>query len=358
MRSPAKNIKVAGLIVLTSVLAILLISAERNDGFGVFGSTPMPLQIPAGWPKPKGDIFANNPPTLEIFVLGKKLFYDGNLSSDKVTSCGSCHQQFAAFSTFDHDLSHGVTNKLTTRNAPALQNLAWMTNYHWDGGVANLEMQPLNPITAPNEMGATLEQVIKNIKEDESYKPFFKNAFGDAGVSSARILKALAQFTGQLVSATSKYDNVKAGRDTFSVFEKAGYELYKENCNTCHKEPLFTDNDFHNNALTLNRFSDAGRQGITGLTSDSLKFKTPSLRNVQLTHPYMHDGSYFSVDAVIKHYQNLDRDRTDIDPVLKKRIVMSPLQRNQLIYFLYTLTDTAFTKNKLFAPENPLTYKD
>ncbi len=142
MNSTAKYIKVAGAIVCTSMLAVLLISAEKNDGFGSLSSTPMPLQIPAGWPKPHGDIFANNPPTLEIFVLGKKLFYDGNLSSDKVTSCGSCHQQFAAFATYDHDLSHGVTNTFTTRNAPALQNLAWATNYHWDGGVANLEMQP------------------------------------------------------------------------------------------------------------------------------------------------------------------------------------------------------------------------
>ena len=206
----------------------------------------MPLNIPEGWPKPSGDIFADNPPTKEIFLLGKKLFYDPRLSSDDATSCGSCHQSFAAFSTYDHDLSHGVTNTLTTRNAPALQNLAWMTNFHWDGGVANLEMQPINPITAPNEMGETLGNVIAKIKADESYQPYFKQAYGETSVSSSKVLKALAQFVGQLISGDSRYDRWKAGTDSLSKFELAGYEVFRQNCNSCHSEPLFTDNSFRN----------------------------------------------------------------------------------------------------------------
>jgi cytochrome c peroxidase len=296
-------------------------------------------------------------PTKEIFFLGRKLFYDANLSSDGQTSCAGCHQPFAAFSTFDHDLSHGVTNSFTSRNAPALQNLAWMTAYHWDGGVRNLETQPLNPITAPNEMGETLENVLIKIGKDTSYLPYLSAAYGDTKISSERLLKSLSQFVGQLISAGSSYDKWKQGKGSLTVFEQAGYEVYKANCSSCHAEPLFTDNSFRNNGIALNRFKDAGKMNITGKNKDSLHFKTPSLRNVQLTFPYMHDGRFYSLSEVIDHYLAIDTSRNDIDPVLKKRIVMTPLQKNQLIYFMYTLTDTSFTKNPLFQPQEAVFYK-
>lgn len=329
--------------------AVFIIGAAKEDGYGPYKPTPLKFIIPKGWPKPPTNIFANNPLTEEGFQLGKKLFYDGGLSSDGEVSCASCHQQFAGFSTYDHDLSHGVNNSFSNRNAPGLFNLAWMTAWHWDGGINNIEVQPLSPLTAPNEMGETLENVLQKIKKDTAYRRMFKAAYGDAAVTSQRMLKALAQFTGSLVSANSKYDKVQRGEEKFTAYEQSGYEIFKADCAGCHKEPLFTDNEYHNNGLSLNRFNDIGRQKITLLSSDSLKFKTPSLRNVQLSLPYMHDGRIYSLSQVIEYYSKLDSSNPVLDPLLKNKINLSALQQSQLRYFLYTLTDTSFTKNKRFA---------
>jgi cytochrome c peroxidase len=335
-----------------------IIGAAKDDGYGPYDPTYLTFDIPKGWSKPVGNIFAQNRLTEQGFQLGKKLFYDSRLSKDKEVSCASCHQPFAAFSTFDHDLSHGTNNSFTSRNAPALMNLAWMSAYHWDGGINHIEVQPLSPLTAPNEMGQTLDSVIFLLKNDTSYRRMFKAAFGDATISSQRMLKALAQFTGSLVTANSKYDRVKNGLDSFSNFEKKGYAHFKANCASCHKEPLFTDNSFRNNGMNLNRFNDIGRQKITGLSSDSLKFKVPSLRNIQLTYPYMHDGSIFSVSQVIDHYIISTKvHQQGLDSNLQKPILLNNLQKNELIYFLYTLTDTAFTRNKRFAPDGPVNFK-
>ena len=310
----------------------------------------MPFVIPKGWPVPTNDIFKKNKRTYEGFALGKKLFYDGRLSKDGETSCASCHQQFAAFSTFDHDLSHGVNNTLSTRNAPALFNLAWMRTYHWDGSINHIEVQPLSPLTAANEMGESLDSIMFKLKQDTSYRRMFKAAFGDPTINSQRMLKALAQFTGSLVSSNSKYDKVMRGEASFSPVEARGYAVYKANCSACHTEPLFTDHDFHNNGLAINRFGDAGRYTSTQLPADSLKFKVPSLRNVQVTYPYMHDGRFYALSQVIEHYRTgLNRNDPRLDPLLKKPMDISAAQKNELIYFLYCLTDTSFTKDARFA---------
>jgi len=340
------------------VIGLACISAEKNDGFGPYTPNALPFIIPKGWPKPTNNIFKNNKLTEQGFQLGRTLFYDGRLSKDGMTSCGSCHQQFAAFSTYDHDLSHGVNNTLSTRNAPALFNLAWMQSYHWDGGINHIEVQPLSPLTAPNEMGESLDSVLMKIKADTSYRRMFKNAFGDAAITSQRMLKALAQFTGSLVSAYSKYDKVMRGEATFSAPEQRGYEVFRANCATCHREPLFTDNSYRNNGITLNRFNDAGRFRITQVATDSLKFKVPSLRNVQLSFPYMHDGRYYALSHVIEHYRSkIDRQNPLLDSALRKPSMITNAQKNELIYFLYTLTDTSFTKNPRFAPPQQIAYK-
>lgn len=326
-------------------LALFLISASKKN----YTPKPLPFIIPKGFPVPTKNIFANNKLTEEGFQLGKKLFYDTRLSKDGEVSCESCHQQFASFSTYDHDLSHGVDNSFTNRNAPVLVNLAWMDNMHWDGGINHLEVQPLSPITMPNEMGETLDAVLAKIKADENYRSMFKSAFGDANITTQRMLKAFAQYTGSLVSANSKYDKVKRGEAAFIVPEQKGYEIFKANCNTCHIEPLFTDNSFRNNGISLNRFNDIGRQKITLDKKDSLKFKVPTLRNIGLSLPYMHDGRFGDVEKVIDHYRNLDTNLVNLDPLLKKKIIMTEKEKKQLALFLYTLTDTSFTKNKRFA---------
>ncbi|MBC7866172.1 MAG: cytochrome-c peroxidase, partial [Gloeobacteraceae cyanobacterium ES-bin-316] len=289
-------------LFLFAASSLFIIGAGRGDGYGPFKPQYLSFLIPKGWPKPATNYFEKNRLTEQGFQLGKKLFYDSRLSKDREVSCAGCHQPFGAFATFDHDLSHGVNNSFTTRNAPALMNLAWMQNFHWDGAINHLEVQPLGPLTAANEMGQTLDSILFFLKSDTAYRRMFKAAFGDPSISSQRMLWALAQFTGSLVTANSKYDRVMNGQDTFSNFEKNGYRHFKNNCAGCHKEPLFTDNSFRNNGISLNRFKDAGRQLVTGLSSDSLKFKVPSLRNIQLTYPYMHDGSIFSVPQVLDHY--------------------------------------------------------
>ena len=206
--------------------------------------------MPPGWPKPF-DIFAKTHLTEEVFQLGRKLFYDGRLSKDGNFSCASCHQQFAAFATFDHDFSHGFDDQFTTRNAPALQNLAWVPLYHWDGGINHIEVQALSPLTAHNEMAENIDSVLKKLRADAEYKRMFKKAFGKEEINSQKMLKAIAQFVGTLVSANSKYDKVKRGEDTFNPSELHGYEVFKMKCEHCHKEPLFTDNSFRNNGLAF-----------------------------------------------------------------------------------------------------------
>ncbi len=340
------KIRITIFLSLFIAVSLLLIGASKK----MHEPTPIAFIIPKGFPKPATNIFAKNKLTEEGFLLGKKLFYDARLSKDGEVSCASCHQQFAAFATYDHDLSHGVFNSFSTRNAPALINLAWMKEWHWDGGINHLENQPLSPLSATNEMGEKLDTVLMKIKADTSYRRMFKLAFGDANITSERMLKAFTQFVGSLVSANSKYDKVKRGEDKFILPEEKGYEIFKANCSTCHIEPLFTDNSFRNNGITLNRFKDVGRQGISLDNKDFLKFKVPTLRNVGLTLPYMHDGRLNVLDKVIAHYTSLDTALKNLDPLLKRKIILTEKEKKQLEMFLYTLTDTSFTKNKRYAP--------
>jgi cytochrome c peroxidase len=319
---------------------------------------PIKLDIPKGWPKPQ-NIYSKNKLTEQGFQLGRRLFYDGNLSKDGEVSCASCHQQHAAFANYDHDLSHGVENTLTTRNAPALINVAWMKNLHWDGGINHIEVQPLSPLTATNEMGQTLDSVLTYLRKDTSYVRMFREAFGDETINSQRMLKALSQFVGSLVSSNSKYDRILRGEAQFTDYEARGYETFKKNCASCHKEPLFTDNSFRNNGQKLNRFEDIGLMKITQKKEDSLKFKVPTLRNIQLTFPYMHDGRIYSLFSVIDHYRkNIDTTRSDIDPSLRKKIQITDKDRIELVYFLYTLTDSSFIKNPRFAPDHRIILKN
>lgn len=334
-----------------TVLAFLLSADKKKELF--FPPDYLEFKIPAGWPRPANDIFAKNKLSEQCFQLGRKLFYDGRLSKDGNFPCASCHQQFGAFASYDHDLSHGYNNTFTTRNAPGLFNLAWMPTLHWDGGVNHIEVQPLSPITAPNEMGEHLDSVLKKLRKDTSYVRMFKAAFGSPEINSQRMLKALAQFTGSIVSANSKYDKVMRGEAVFTPGEQNGYNFFKTHCAGCHKEPLFTDYSYRNNGLPVNEYlKDYGRMRITGNKVDSLKFKVPSLRNAALTFPYMHDGRFFSLSTVIDHYRNgIATSQATLDSSLRNRIPISNQQKYELIYFLHTLTDTSMTRNPRFSGE-------
>jgi cytochrome c peroxidase len=320
--------------------------SKKNDAN--LTTTAINFTVPAGFPEPQYK-FAGNSLTQEGFALGRKLFYDGNLSKDGNFSCASCHQQFAAFATFDHDLSHGFNNQFTTRNAPSLSNLAWQKEFQWDGGVNNIEVQPLAPLTAPNEMAEDINNVINKLKKDNNYKLMFKAAYGDDEINSQRMLKAITQFICSLVSANSKYDKVKRGERTFTYAEQTGYTAFQAKCASCHKEPLFTDLSYRNNGMPLNTFlKDYGRMRITGKKEDSLKFKVPSLRNVYQSFPYGHDGRFYSLDDVLNHYSSGIQAGPTLDPLLKNKISFTTEERYYIKIFLATLTDSTFLTDKRF----------
>jgi cytochrome c peroxidase len=330
-------------------LGCLLVNACKKSGDGNSGPQPLELQIPAGFPAPQYS-FTGNPLTKEGFELGRKLFYDGRLSKDGNFPCASCHQQFAAFATFDHPLSHGFNNQFTLRNAPGLFNMVWNKEMHWDGGITNIEVQPLAPITAPNEMAEDINNVITKLQADELYKKMFMAAFGDETINNQRMLFAITQFVGFMVSASSKYDKVKQGQATFTQTEQNGYTLFQSNCATCHPEPLFTDHSFRNTGMPVDPFiNDFGRMRITNKKEDSLKFKVPSLRNVALTFPYGHDGRFSSITSVLDHYSSGIQNGPTLDPLLTNKIPLSNFDKFYLLEFLKTLTDSAFISDKRFA---------
>lgn len=311
--------------------------------------TPFPFEIPKGFPQPVYH-FQNNPRTRQGFELGRKLFYDGKLSKDGNFPCSSCHQQYAAFATYEHRLSHGFNNQFSYRNAPGLFNLAWEKELNWDGGINQIEVQPLAPLLDPHEMAEELNPVIMKLKKDKSYPALFARAFGSPGINSQRILRALAQFTASLVSSDSKYDRVKRGDVSFNPYEKKGYEIFREKCARCHQEPLFTDFSYRNTGLEVDTtLNDYGRMRITGRKEDSIRFRVPSLRNVFLTFPYGHDGRFRTISDVLEHYNSGIQQSATLDPDLKNGIPITPDDRFYLIYFLETLTDSSFTKNPLYS---------
>lgn len=337
-----KKALILGLTAMVLLMVLSWIKAPQKPH-------PIKFIVPKGWPQPSYD-FKRNPLTEEGFALGKKLFYDPRLSKDNSISCGTCHQQFAAFSTFDHPLSHGFNNQQTSRNAPALQNLAWQTNFMADGGITHLDLQPLAPITAENEMAETLENIIAKIKADKEYAKLFQAAYGDATVNTQRIGKALSQFMLLMVSSNSKYDNVMQGKDSFSLPEQLGYGIFQQKCAGCHPAPLFTDNQYRNVGLPQDEvLKDLGRMRITNQSADSLKFKVPSLRNIALTAPYGHDGRFFSLANVFEHYRKQMVLGPTTDAQLSNRLPLSNFEIGQLKAFLNSLTDTVFAKDPRFS---------
>jgi len=317
-------------------------------GFSGQSTTPLYFEVPDKWPKPVYD-FSQNPLTEEGFQLGRHLFYDPVLSRDKTISCTSCHLQNTGFTHIDHDVSHGIESRLGTRNALALINLAWSKNFMWDGGVNNLEVQPINPITNPLEMDEKLENVTAKLQQSAKYRSLFAKAFGDDKITSQRILKALAQFTVMLKSSDSKYDKVMRGEALFTIEEQKGYNLFRANCASCHTEPLFTNGRFENNGLEPDAdFKDRGRMKITKNILDSLKFKVPTLRNIELTGPYMHDGRIKNLEMVLFHYTSDIYKSPTLSQQLNEKIALSQADKANLIDFLKTLTDTAFVHNKRF----------
>ena len=310
--------------------------------------------IPSNFPRPEYD-FADNTVTEAGFNLGKKLFNDPVLSSNNTISCASCHIQTAAFSHTRHSVSHGIFDRPGTRNAPALMNLAWSKTFMWDGGVFNLDLQPIAPITNHEEMNNTMANVLNKLRASNAYQAMFKKAFGDEGMTTSTFLKALSQFMVMCISADSKYDSVMRKESTFTSAEKKGYVIFKQHCSSCHTEPLFTDNSFHNNGLSITNADDKGRFMVTLQDTDRYKFKTPSLRNLTLTQPYMHDGRLLTIEAVLNHYTNDVHNTPNLDASLQQNnkpgIELSGDDKQNLLAFLKTLDDRSFLKDKTLSEQ-------
>lgn len=314
------------------------------------------FSVPANFPKPVYD-FSKNPVTKEGFELGKTLFYDGDLSRDGTVSCAECHSQSYAFTHHGHDVSHGIDNKRGIRNAPPIQNMAFQDEFFWDGGVFNLDLFSIAPIENPLEMDEKIGNVLEKLRKKEKYATLFQKAYGTKEITTERFLKALSQFMNTLVSANSRYDKYvrKEAGGTLTGEELSGLAIFKQKCGSCHSGELFTDQSYRNNGLAVYNAEDTGRHRITQKDSDKYKFKVPSLRNIAVTAPYMHDGRFYTLDAVLNHYNEGMIDSPTLEPVFRNEkklgIPLSTDEKTKLIAFLKTLTDDTFLKDKRFAIE-------
>jgi cytochrome c peroxidase len=336
-------------LLLSAVLFSYLLESCRRKEFTGPAATPLAQEIPGGFPAP-AYTFTDNPLTKEGFELGRKLFYDGRLSVDGNFSCSGCHEQRAAFGTYEHDLSHGHNGTHTLRNAPPLFYLAWQKTFHHDGKFTSLIEEAKQPITAHDEMGESFPNVLMKIAGDKNYREMFTAVYGDGLITPDRLTKALAQFTGFMVSANSKYDNVKKGTAVFTAGEDRGYILFKNKCATCHPEPMFTDYSFRNIGLPLDPFlNDNGKTRVTNKKEDSLKFKVPTLRNLLFTSNYMHDGRFGTLAQCLEHYRTGVQTGPTLDPLLNGGIALTAAESGDVISFLKTLSDSSFIKDIRFA---------
>lgn len=338
---------------MKKLIVLLVIVSIATSAYKVMDTVN--FIVPKGWPKPEYD-FTKNPLTSEKIALGRALFYDPILSRDSTISCATCHSPYSAFTHIDHQFSHGIDNKLGKRNAPSLMNLAWNNSFMWDGAVKHLDMQALAPMSNPDEMDETIKHVVGKLQANKIYPKLFFDAFGDSIITGEYTLKAISQFMLTLVSCNSKYDSVMRGESTFTTQEANGYRLFQANCSVCHREPLFTNNKFENNGLPIDTsLNDIGRMRITQDSANYLQFKVPTLRNVQFSYPYMHDGRFVRLQQVLNHYTNGIVMGKTLSKQLDKKIELSSNEKVDIIAFLYTLSDREFLQNEKFSfPKNIL----
>ena len=310
------------------------------------------FQMPGSFPQPV--LPRDNPLTEPGVALGRALFSEKRLSGNQSQSCASCHRMEAAFSDASRRFSRGSEGVEGQRNAMGLLNLAWQTNFFWDGRARSLREQVLAPIQNPLEMNASLENVTRELSA-AGYGPAFEAAFGPGLIDSDRIARALEQYLLTLVAGHSRYDRVQAGLDQPTPEEARGYQLffteydprhgqYGADCFHCHGGALFSDFGFHNNGLDdLQHLPDEGCAGVTRRTSDRARFKTPSLRNVAVTGPYMHDGRFGTLEEVVRHYVSGVKRSETLDPNLAKHpeggVPLSKEDQKALVAFLKMLTE-------------------
>ncbi len=318
---------------------------------------PFSLEWPAHFPPPP--LRSDNPLTVQGVALGKKLFFDPILSSDLTQSCGSCHNQSDGFTDHKNAFSKGVLGQLGNRNSMPLFNLLLHNNgFFWDGRAVKLREQALMPIQDHLEMNENLPHVVSKLNDIRTYRLMFDAAFGKKEITPERIGLALEQYMYTLVSGDSKFDRVQRGLDTFSISEKKGQILFNTefnpasgikgaDCFHCHGDINFTNNEYLNNGLD-SVFTDRGRALVTGRANDEGKFKVPSLRNVEVTGPYMHDGRFKTMEEVVEHYNSGIRLSSTLDPnmhTIRQGLQLTASEKRDLINFMKTLTDQTYLNN-------------
>ncbi|MFT4665017.1 MAG: cytochrome c peroxidase [Polaribacter sp.] len=329
------------------LVLILLVVSCRKDGEVEPLHLPALMEIPKGFPDidfPEGNEF-----TKARWDLGKRLFFDVALSVDSSISCATCHQSDLAFSD-DVAFSLGVAEEIGTRNSPSLANVAYQPYLTREGGVPTLEMQVLVPIQEHNEFNFNIVLIADRLKNDSSYIKMAQEAY-DREVDAFVITRAIACFERSLLSGYSPYDQYQ-NYDKLSALSDAairGMNLFfseKTNCSKCHSDFNFTNYAFENNGL-YETYPDEGRFRLTGEESDRALFKVPSLRNIELTAPYMHDGSLQTLEEVIEHYQSGGKNHPHKNEFIQP-LTLSEKEKDDLIQFLKSLTDESFISNPLF----------
>lgn len=333
-------------------------------------TTPYVLQTPAHMP-PLNPNDPANKLTLAKVELGRMLFYDPVLSRDSTQSCASCHAQSFGFSDNNKQFSTGIDGIAGDRNAMAIINLAWNTSFFWDGRSPSLEDQALQPVTNPIEMHNVWSDAVCKLMDNLDYRKAFYKAFGIKTITPSEVTEAIAQFERTLVSGNSLFDQAITPGTGVALSDQVdlGYQIFfseKGDCFHCHgTAKLFMDNDFHNNGLdeaaNLNDFVDKGLGKITQNPNDNGRFKTPTLRNVALTPPYMHDGRFNTLMEVVDHYNTGVKDSPNLDIVIQTKFQQNPngtyglgltqAEKEALVAFLESLTDSSFVQNSAF--KNP-----
>jgi cytochrome c peroxidase len=351
------NMKIQYLFFLSFFLLINCASKDEE----IYIPVPYNLEIPILFAEKliAPIIPANNPLTEEGVALGKKLFFDSILSGDGSQSCASCHNPKKAF-TDQQQFSDGIQGKFGKRNAMPLFNLAWNFDerFAWDGKEFGLEEQALEPVSNPIEMHANWKKVADRLQQNKAYPNLFFKAFGTSKIDSILVTKAIAQFERTLISGNSKFDQFLREETTLTPEEQNGFDVFmdeaKGDCFHCHgsdNNPLWTDNKFHNNGLDAT-FQDIGLAEVTGNPNDNGKFKSPSIRNLAFTAPYMHDGRFTTLEEVIAHYSEGLKKSATIDPLMKNvnkgGVQLSTRDKTDLKAFLLTLSDNDFNSNTAF----------
>ena len=346
--------KLLKILFLLFVSCLLILCKKKEEIRFTYSPNPYDLEIPANFPPI--EISQENPITEEGVLLGRHLFWDNRLSGNNSISCATCHSPQYAFSD-NNQYSTGINGDIGTRNSMVLQNLAWANDFFWDGRVNSIEKQVFKTVVEKTEMDENWSDFLSEIKYDVSYNKLFFEAFNTINPDSSHVAKAIAQFLLTMISSNSKYDKVLRNETVFTPEENAGFASFNSftggDCFHCHGGIMGTDFSYKNNGL--DEFPiDSARGKVTGDFTDNFKFKVPSIRNIEYSAPYMHDGRFNSLDQVINFYSiGVHPNSPNIDPLMEFSsqggVQLDLQERQELKAFLLTLSDPDFINNPKFS---------